>query len=335
MPSTDQAVIAFGKQTAKGSPAASPTYEIPMGSGHASPSRDVQALPWTNGTQDNIGHFVSFIGGVVSLTGLPVLPISSPFIWKMILGTLTTTGASAPYSHAATPNDELGWWTVFYQEPTGDFVTVPDVKFGDLTLNGGAGQPLTFDLNGEGAAKPSYSDSKWSAATLVEGVDPFFTYIGSTLKIDAATTPASTTVTNLPSFSLSINRNTESIQTNDISSSQRIENQREIVLELPDVVLETNDFRRTILTGSASGTATSGVVNYGSAEFTFIGSDGVAAATRSLVVSLPRLLYATEPIEADAGGGTVRFALRGEASKPAAGTIITATTKNADSGANY
>lgn len=333
MPSSREAVIGFARQTAKGSVATTPTYEIPMGGGHASPNREIGALPWTNDSQDPLGHYVSFIGGVVQLSGLPMLPVSSVALWNAILGTVTTTGAG-PYSHDVTPNDELDWWTVFYAEPSGDFVTVPDVKFSDATLNGSAGQPLTFDLNGEGGA-PTYSDAKWGSATLVEGVDPFFSFIKSTLKIDAATTPASTTVTNIPSFSLTVNRNTESIQTNDISASERIENQREIAVEIPDLVLSSNDFRRTIITGSSSGTAMSSQVAYGALEFTFIGSDGAAAATRSLKVALPRLLWATEPIEADPSGGTVRFALRGEASKPAAGVSITTTIKNADSGSNY
>lgn len=334
MASTRKAVVGFGRQTAKGTALAVPSFEIPMGGGHASPSRNVEELPWTNDSQDSIGHFVSYIGGVVALRGLPVLPVSSAALFKSILGALATTGAAAPYSHAVTPSDTLDWWTVFFQEPSGDYWKIPDVKFGDASLGWAPGSPLSFDLNGEGG-KPTRLAAKWGAAGIVETVDPFLTYLNATMLLEAATTPAATQARNIASGSVSINRNTESIQTDGISAQYREENQRQIAVELPDVVFEDNEFRRALLTGSTTGTEVSSAPIYGSARFTFLGSDQAAAATRSLELALPRLLWATEPIEAEPSGGTVRYSLVGSASKPSSGASITATIKNANAGAAY
>lgn len=334
MASTREATIAFGRQTAKGAPLDAPTFEIPMGGGHASPSRNVEPLPWTNDSQDPIGHFVSYIGGVVALSGLPVLPISSVALFKSVLGALSTSGVAAPYSHEVSPADELDWWTFFYAEPTGDFWKIPDVKISDATLGWAPGQPLSFDLSGEGGV-PERLVEKWDAATIAEAVEPFLTYINATMRLEASATPAATQVHNIASGSISINRNTESIQTDGISASERSENQREIAVELPDVVFNDPAFRRTIFTGTANGTAVTSAPVYGSARFTFIGSDQAAAAVRSLEIALPKLLWATEPIEADPSGGTVRYSLAGSASKPAGGATISAIVKNGNAGASY
>lgn len=333
MPSAREAVIAFGRQTAKGTALTVPKFEIPMGTGHASPNRSIQELPWTNDSQDPIGHYVNFIEGVVSLSGLPVLPVSSPALWKFVLGTLTTSG-SGPYEHEGVPADDMDWWTFFYAEPSGDFWKIPDVKCKDATLSWSPGSPLSFDVNASGG-EPVRLASKWGTATVTDTVDPFLTYIEAAMLLEAITTPAATQVHNIQSGSVSINRNTETLQTDGISAYDQVPNKREIAVELPDVVFTDANFRRAILTGSTSGTAVSQTPTYGSAKFTFKGSDDVAATTRGLEVELPRLLWATEPIEADPAGNTLTWALAGSASKPSSGSSIIATTTNADTGVNY
>lgn len=334
MASAREAVIGFGRQTAKGTPLAVPKFEIAMGGGHAAPTRNVEELPWTNESQDVLGHYVNLIGGTVSLTGLPVLPKSCVALWNAALGALATSGASDPYDHAVTPSDDLDWHTFFYAEPGGLYYTVPDVKISTLTLNWSPGQPLTLDLGGTGGeAVPS--DTKWGAATVTEAVDPFFTYIDAAMKIEAATTPAATTVHNIASGNISVNRNVEPIQTDGISYYDQVEQKREISVSLPDVVFEDNAFRRTVLTGTSSGTEVSSVPTYGSTLFVFPLSDGTATTSRKLQVALPRLLWATEPIDADPAGGALRYSLAGNASKPTSGAIATVSVLNGDTGANY
>lgn len=333
MANARDAVIGFGRQTAKGTPLAVPKFEIAMGTGHAAAAQNVEELPWTNDSQDPVGHFVSLIGGEVALQGLPVLPISSAALWYAVLGALATSGAG-PYTHAASPADTLPWWTFFYAEPGGDFITVPDVKIGELVLNLAPGQPALIDINGTGG-EPTYSDSKWGAATVVEEVDPFFTNIGRTLLLEPDDTPAATQIGSIQAGTITVSRNIDPKQTDDISYYDQLEQKRDISVEFPDVIFENNDFRRTVLTGSPSGTAISQQPTYGSAKITLIGSDGAAAATRSLELAFPRLKWAVEPIDADPNGTTLAYALAGMASKPSSGSVMTATTKNGNAGAAY
>jgi hypothetical protein len=324
--SARSAVTAFGKQSAEGTARTTPAFEIPMGGGFAGPERSTAELPWTNETQDAVGDYVERHGGLVDMT-LPVLPVSSVALFEAVLGSRATTGAG-PYTHAITPSDSLPFFTFFYAQPGGNYWQVTDTKIGAATLNWSPGSPLELAISGNGKTV-TRAAATWTTATLDEGVDPFYTYIGATMKFDSATTPASTTVSNIAGGSVSINRNLDPIQTDDVTYSYNAENKRDIEVSLDDVVFENNDLINSIFTGTTTGTTMSGQVVYGSCEFTFIGSDQTAAATRSLKVALPRVP------SADPGGSTLRYTVTGRASKPSSGASITVTAINASAAGVY
>lgn len=331
--SARSAVIGFGKQTAEGTALTVPKFETPMGGGYAGPQRSTQELPFTNDSQDSVGDFVERTGVVVSTT-LPVLPVSAGAVLEGILGSRTTTGAG-PYVHAITPSDTLPFMTWFYAQPGGNYWTIKDVKLGSWELSWSPGSPLEASVEGMGKDF-TRSGSKWGAAGMAESVDPFFTYIGSTMKFDVGSTPATTTVTNIAGGSISVNRNLDAIQTGDIFTRYIAEQKRDIAVSLNDVVFENNDLINTVFTGSSSGTTPAATTVYGSAEFTFLGSDGAAAATRSLKVSLPRVLWTVDQVpSADPGGSTLRYTVTGKVSKPSGGASITATVTNGSAGSVY
>lgn len=331
--SARDAVIAFGKQVAKGTALTTPKFEIPMGSGFAGPERVIEELPWTSEGQDSVGDYVSRVGGVVSAT-LPVLPVSSAGILELILGDRVTTGAG-PYTHTITPADSLPWSTWHYAQPGDNYWQVADVKLGSWELSWSAGSPLEASVSGTGLTV-TRAGSKWTTATLDEGVDPFFTFIGATVKFDAATTPAATTIHNVSQGSLSVNRNLDAIQTDAITHSIVAEQKRDIEVSLDDTVFEDNDLINTIFTGTTSGTTLSGATVYGSIDLTFIGSDQAAAATRSLNISLPRVLWTIDQVPgANPDGSTLRYTVTGKASKPSSGSSITAVVKNGSAAAAY
>jgi hypothetical protein len=247
---------------------------------------------------------------------------------QSVLGSRATTGVSAPYTHVLTPNDTLPFLTCFYAQPGGNFHKLIDAKLGSWELAFSPGSPLELKLGGFGKAI-SASTSKWSAATLVEGVDPFFTMIGANIKFDVDATPAVTRVRNVSGGTIGINRNLDGIQTDDVTYQYIAEQTREISIELTDTVFQDNSIINKIFYGSASGGNASGVVTYGSLDLTFIGSDGVAAATRSLEISIPRLLFTMDRVpDADPSGSTVRYTVTGRASKPTSGATITGTIIN-------
>jgi tail tube protein len=327
------AVIGLGRQTAEGSALTVPKFEIAMGAGYVGPAKSTEELPWTNDSQDSVGHFVSLVSGNLS-ANVPVLPKSFGAILQGVLGARNTTGAG-PYTHAITPSDALGFYTYFFRQPGDNYWTVSDVKHDAVTINWAAGQPLNADVAGTGK-NAVRAGTKWGAATVEEGVDPFYTYIGATMKIDHSATPATTTVGNIPNGSLTIARNLNAIQTDDVTYSYMAEQKRALEVALNDVVLENNDWINVIFTGTTTGTSLSGQVIYGALEFTFLGSDQAAAATRSLKVSLPRVLWAIDEIPgANPDGSTTTYALTGAGSKPSSGSSITATLINSEAGTNY
>jgi hypothetical protein len=331
--SARSAVVGFGKQVAEGTALTAPKFETAMGGGFVGPERSTAELPWTNETQDSVGDYVERVGGTADLT-LPVLPVSAGAILEGILGSRSTSG-SGPYTHVFTPSDTLPWMTLFYAQPGGNYWTVSDAKLGSWELSWSPGSPLEASVSAMGKTT-TRSGTKWSAATLDEGVDPFFTYIGATMKFESATTPAATTVRNIAGGSISVNRNLDAIQTDAISYHYMAEQKRDIEVSLDDVVFEDNDLINTIFTGSTSGTTMSGQVTYGSCEFTFIGSDQAAAATRSLKVAIPRVLWTVDQVPgADPGGATLRYTVTGRASAPSSGASITATLINGSAGTVY
>ena len=331
--SSRSAVVGFKRQTAEGTPAATPAFEIPMGGGLVGPERAVEELPWTFDSQDSAGHYVSRTSGLIDVT-VPVLPRSCVSVLQAVLGARTTSGAG-PYTHVLTPADTLPFFTWFFAQPGGNYWTLADSKVGSFALNWSAGSPLELSLSG-GGKTATRAAAKWGAATVVEGVDPFFTYIGADMRFDVGATPAVTQVRNIGAGSVSVNRNLEMIQTDRIGWEYMAEQNRSMEVSLDNVVFENNDVINTIFTGSTTGTTLSGATVYGSFKATFIGSDQVAAATRSLVIELPSVLWAIDRIPAaDPGGGVTRYTVTGSVKKPTSGATITVTCVNSDSGTNY
>lgn len=331
--SSRSATIGFGKQASEGSALSAPKFETAMGAGVVSPERSTAELPWTNDSQDSIGDFVERVGGVIDAT-LPILPVSAGAVLEGILGSRSSSG-SGPYTHVFTPSDTLPFMSWFFAQPGGNFWTLTDAKLGSWRLGWTPGQPLEASVTGIGKTV-TRAASKWSAATLAESVDPFLTYIGATMKFDVGNTPASTTVRNIAGGSIALNRNLEGIQTDAINYQFMGENKRDLEVSLDDVVFGDNDLINSIFTGTTSGTTMSGQVVYGSCEFLFLGSDQAAAATRSLKIALPRVLWTVDRVPAaDPGGQTLRYTVTGRASKPSSGATITATLINGSAGAVY
>lgn len=326
------AVIGYGRQVAEGTGLTVPKFEHVMGGGSIGPQREVAELPWTTDTQDSPGDFVSLNAGALNGLSVPALPKSVGALLHAVLGSRVTTGAG-PYTHVFTPNDVLPFNTFFYAQPGGNFLSLADAKVGEWSLAWEPGQPLTVNLGGGGKTL-ARAGTKWGAAGLVEGVDPFFTYIGATMNFDVAASPATSRVRWIRGGSISVNRNLDMIQTDGLGYQYLGEQARSIEVSLDNAVMEDSALINQVFFGG--GSALSAVPIYGSIEFTFLGSDQVVAATRSLKIALPRVLWTISEVPgADPSGNTVAYTVTGRASKPAAGASITATLINAETGSNY
>lgn len=328
------AVAAFGRQTGgEGSALATPKYEIPVGDGSGiQPRREIEEVPWANESQDPTGHYVRQVAGNFSVD-FPVLPISSVALIQSFMGATATSGAD-PYDHASTFANTLPfytWWSML----EGQYLKLADAKTYQASLSGAPGSPLRLEASG-GGKTVTRDSAKWGAATLVEGVSNFFTQINAVFKLEAIATPASTTVHNITNWNLDVNRNVEEIQTDSGGIDYMVEGKRETSLTCSDVVLEDWDFLNTVFFGSDTGTALSTQPIYGSAEFTFRGSDEAVAATRSLTIEVPNIHWSIAQHPAsDAAGAPVRYTLEGGVVKPSAGATLEIGVRNGDTGANY
>lgn len=329
------AVAGFGRQAALGTALTVPKFELPMGDGGIQPDRQTAELPWTFDSRDPVGHYVSRVSGDFAMT-LPALPVSLAGLLQGGLGTLDTTGVGAPFEHEALGADSLPWMTWFFGIG-GEYLTLADAKINRLVLSATAGQPLSARVEGMGkTVARTEPETKWAAADMVEDEQPFFTMIDAVLKLEAATTPATTVVHNLPNFELTIENNLDARQTDGIGYSIVAEGRRNISVAATDVILEDFDFLKATNFGSTSGTALSGVPVYGSVSATFKGSDGVAAATRGVTFDLLRLHWeGGQWPGADPSRAPVTYAIRGLASTPDSGDIISATTINGSAGSVY
>lgn len=324
------AVLGFGRQAAEGTPLATPRFEIAMGGGYVGPERTVDTLPFTTDTQDRVGEFVSRVAGSIDCS-VPVLPSSVGALFQAVLGARQTVGSL----HTFTPADALAWFTFFYAQPGGNFITLEDAKLSRAQLNFQPGQPLTMDLSG-GGKDVRRAGTKWATASLVEPVDPFFTYIGAEMLLDVDATPAATRVRNIAGGNIAIDRNIERIQTDEVGDTYLVEQGREISVTLDDTVFEDNDVINTVFFGSPTGTELSATTVYGSIDFGFVLNDGTPRATTELRVRCPRVNFSVDALPAaDPGGGAVRYSVVGNVSKPATGASIEVVLRNAETGTNY
>lgn len=330
------AVVGIARQTAEGSAASVPKFETPMGSGFAGGERQTEELPWTFDSQDSAGHYVSRTSANFDFE-VPLLAKSSVVYLQSALGARSTSGAG-PYTHVLTPADNLAFYTLFYRQPGDNYWKCEDMKAGSWQLSFAPGSPLRLAMSGMGKTA-TRSGSKWGAASVTEAppTDPFFSTISATMKFDVANTTPTTTVKYIGSGSISLNRNIEAIQTTEIGWTYMAEQKRDIAVSFDDAVLLSNDDINSIFTGSTSGTSLSAATVYGSCEIVFVDNTQTAAATRSIKVTLPNVLWAIDQIpSADPGGGVTRYAVTGSASKPSSGSAITVTVINADPGtSNY
>lgn len=331
------AVCGFKRQASEGTAETVPDFEIPMGDGGViGPERTDADLPWTNDSQDQLGGYVQKINGIVDAP-LPVLPVSSVALLQAVLGSRSTGAAvSGIYPHTITPSDVLPWYTWFYAQPGGNYHTVGDVKLGNAELRFSGGNPLELGVSGQGKLPATRAGSKWSTATLVESATPFFTYIGSTMKFESSTTPATTEVSNIQSGTIGIDRNLQGVQTNEVTDSYEAEGLRAITCDLAGVVMENQDLINTVFYGASGGTTASSVIAYGSIDFLFLNSNQVAAATSSLQITIPNIKWMIDRVPASSSSGdVVTYDVSGVAYKPASGAIITALVKNATAGTAY
>lgn len=305
---------AFGKQTAKGTPAANAAYLLPFTGGTLGPNQQTGQLEETDASRDQGNTYVQSQG----IEGSPetyVRDASFHAIVTAVLGTQVDSGTTN-YTHTSTPANALSYYTFWRMQGDLLWEKFEDCMVSDLTIRAEAGNPLTAALTivGRKATRLTADPSgTWSGVTMQNG--PVYNYN------DAAVTLGGGATALVRSFELTIANNVQGQQTDDVFLYDVVPGKREVSLGF-DLIFETLDEYNKFLYGGAAGTTPSPTIYTTSADFTF--TKGV---NNSVQFTLPSIAYEQFPVAPNAGGDPIVVSVRAQAQRGGS-PVVTAVTKN-------
>lgn len=311
------ALVGAAKQTAKGSPGASPTFSHGITDGSVMTVEVQQELESrTSGTR--FAPAVNRTGIMPGMEFTCRAHAASAGLWLYgALGAVATTGSAPNFSHAITLGSDLPYLTAFGKLESSIYV-VEDLKVDTLELSWSENDPVEMAVSGMGCDIDL-------AGTFTPGTsDEFATYMrpaGGTFQIDIdGSTLAAAQVT---AGSVSIANNlTPVMLSGRLTPGDVFPGQQAIEVSL-DVTPDNLADWRTILTGTSNGTTVSAAPIYGSFSVQF--TDG----TKTLTLAAGRVAFTTEFPAANADGGPITLSLAGLVVLGATGgTAFTATLTN-------
>jgi hypothetical protein len=254
-----------------------------------------------------------------------------------VLGDVTVTGTSDPYTHTIEPATALPWWTTWSAEGGLYRHKNTDVKVGRLVLRGETGRPLRV-IPGWRGIKPMYGPAA-PTGTTPEVTNRYLYYDGlGALKFEG------TALATIDQFELTIDNNVQVIGGDAFFPVDVAEGGLTIGLTIRRLALDAALYNRVHFNNASPsvGDAVSAVVQElgGSPAGVELAFTRVAAAPgpeRSIKIALPRL--AVEPYAVDSSPSAnevLREQLVLNAQEPAGATKpITVTMKVGFAAAGY
>lgn len=320
------AQLAFAVQSAKGTPAASSTERIYLAGGTMpAPRKPLGEDRSVSTTRVALGP----IHSSVRVTGSPqaiVRPESIGALLYAILGAKAVAGASDPWTHTFTLGSSLPYLT-FWRHAAGILnERLVDCRLASLTLAGKAGEPLEvgFEVAGGSAA---YRTAQETTAALETSDAMMFRHGAGALKVEGAA------VTSISSFTLTISAGVAIVETL-AGPVPMLDGPAKIVCQVDQRLVDAALWNRLVY-GSATPsnlaaptlTALELAGSPAGLELTFTEQ---ASPERSLRLALPRVAMAPpDGLEPATRYQEGRQRLTFQAFKPASGSPLTATLKNA------
>lgn len=317
---TALSAIGIAKQSGKGSAASEPAFwQGVTGGKMVDISPDQKPLEETSGLGAGTGEYREAVS-VGADYGLLMKPKGIGALLLAILGSVTTTGASAPYSHAFVLGSSVSYFTLFGQLDS-EFRTAADCKLDELSIAWDGNKPVEVNATwlgctpGWDTAFTPTNDERTAAPVLAGASGSWFKY-----DIDG-TTPAAAKILG---GKITLKRGVgPDIISGSVTPDDVNEGSLEGDIELRVRAASLADLR-TILTGTSNGTTIAGEPVYGSADIKFVQS----ATSLNLVAN--KIPFTCDTPEADPKGGPVELTLKGGIYVPSGGTTpITATLVNA------
>lgn len=318
------AAVGIAKQTAKGTPAGSPTYTVGLlGGALFSPEieEDLEDLAWS----ERIAPYAirSAVTPKVAMSSRAYVEAIG-LLLQAALGSRTTSGAG-PYTHVFALASALSTYHTLFGQLEAHKATVADAKLGTLTLSWERNRPVEVECEWMGCAHTF--GSTWTVAG-DQTLKPFFVPVGGTFQLEVAgATPAAAPIS---SGSLKVDNGLQArILSGNVLPADIDEGAVTVDLELTVVTADMSEWRKAV-SGSATGTSPAGAAVYGSVDVTF----AAVGSTETLRIDADRVEWLADFPEPDAAGGAAEIRLRGRVVK-ATGSAKTLELTLVNSVASY
>lgn len=316
--------VAFGIQSAKGTPAANPTVKTYLQAAPTlKPYITDARFSETDSNRDVGDPYVSQIGvsGDVPIycrDGIMEL------IWHLSLGANADTGVADPYTHTATPANDLPYFTMWRMVGNTIFEQYVDCKVNQITFDGAAGQPLTASLNVMGITSTFNATDNTSVDALI--TSPYLYMDGAgALKIDTVAYP-------LSAINLVVNNNLTPFQADNYGVDAVDPGGRDITgsytVRFGSATGLPLDYR-AFFYGSDVGTAQTTTFSTHALDFLW-----TRTAQHSMEIQIPKAKWADIPVQPDPGGATIEVqcafeSMRAGFTSHVENPIMTVITKSA------
>lgn len=315
--------LGIAKQTAKGTPNTTPTYQLGVTDG-AVLGADLSQSPVELTQANSLVPPHAFRESVVPGAELSVLlhPKSIGLPLFAALGSQTVAGASPPFTHTFTPSTALPYLTV-----TGDLAGVvhrmSDCKVDKLTISWDATSSPVAKIGVVGTTL-AYGVT-FGTPTTDDSRAPFLIAAGGVFQVDTgSTTPANANIT-AGEITLD-NALSTLLVSNSVAPADVVEGTKKYSVKLTIATDDISEWRK-ILTGSSGGTTTSATPVIGSFSVKF-----VLDANTDLQVTANRVAFVADFPDVDTGGGFVTIDVEGTILQPTTGDAISVVLRNDVSG---
>jgi hypothetical protein len=331
---------AVGKNpgAAWGTPAANPDYQIPVYNGtNVAPTQDRSDLELINGQAFLPGEYITKAGGG-GLANFAAHPTSNGRIFAAHFGAAsdTITGAGDPYTHTFarkdTPYPHTFWVGAPLSSSTTQYDRLEDCVCTQVQIIYSNGQFLQIGSTWLAARAVGNATTPTPTTTIAIPSAGVFghTWARATLKIDPATTPATTAVTYLTDFTITSaypNASFETTQnvTGDFYSAGLYS------LEFTATgLMQNRDFHNLMFYGSVTPGANAAMTTVAvSGALDFLIDQEPTSANRTLQIQIPYIQFSIDgAAEPSASADPLTVALKGKLSLPASGEPITVIAKS-------
>lgn len=320
-------LIGVAKQAVKGTPASTPTFVHGLTGGQTFKlDRTVNSADVSCGVRTNTDAYVSTIVPGVDFETFGYSDVI-PLYFYAAMGNITTTSQStsgaASKKHVVTLGDTLPYLT-FWGRIGGEYTRTDSCKIDQIEMSFEGNAPLNFGITALGL-DATFGLSAFPGSVDASCFDGYYVPTGGTFKIETlGTTPA---VAPIVSGSLTISNGCSTdplagmVTPGDVAEG-KLTTSGAVTVKPDDMALY-----RKLVTGSASGTALTGAMVYGSFEWNFTHSQD---PTHKMKVVATRVPFTCEFPSVDPNGGAAELEFRFDSIgvDSAAGSPVTITFEN-------